>query len=465
VLSLLAICLAEAPGRAVAGLCQAHLEGSSGQQAPGSMGGCLIQKDARVRSTRGNEDPTESKEAFEEAVDESDQSDTEQVLFTPALAHVATAKPRAALLESNRPPLSKAAWRPLPPRARADAPPPQLRLSCGSWRLAVASGFVALLSEAAFAALGFGPAVMYEIFWQLFFIFGVGSGQLEEAVWNSLIMSSAVAVVQAFWLRKHLNVPVALLMTLPLVAGLPIGTLLLETYGSAPWIKRLLGAFFLAMVAIQFAGGTSCKQRIEDFALRTSLWTAFAALVGGLSRGLFGISAPVSVLLLFFSLDKDLWRVINAIYRIAIFAVQGSMLAGHLRPQRECVPMYAALIAGGIVGMVMGNMVAPRISGTDMRRWLTFFLAAAGLLMLGDGYRQLELGAALFSFVAILGMFFSASTGIGMFVLKSFDSAVGCKLPPCVLSKEKVLSAQLEPFGAALHCGSAALDGTAVMKR
>uniref|UniRef100_A0A7S4V188 Uncharacterized protein n=1 Tax=Alexandrium monilatum TaxID=311494 RepID=A0A7S4V188_9DINO len=287
-------------------------------------------------------------------------------------------------------------------------PLPEMRLSCGSKSLALASGVVALFSELSFAALGFGPAVMYEICWQFFYIIGVGSGHLEEAVWNSLIMSSGVAVVQAFLLRRHMNVRVALLMTVPLVMGLPVGTLLLEMYSSARWLKKLLGAFFIIMIAVQGAHGADTKPRIEDLSARTCSCAAFAALAGGLSRGLFGVSAPVSVLLLFFSIDKDLWRLVNAIYRIAIFLVQGTMLVGHLRPERTCAPMYAALVLGGALGMVLGNMAAPYISTADLQRWIVFFLAAAGFLMLSNGYRELELAAAIFSVLALLAMTVSA---------------------------------------------------------
>jgi len=279
-----------------------------------------------------------------------------------------------------------------------------VRLSCRSRHLAIASGGVALVSELSFAALGFGPAIMYEICWQVFYIFGVGSGQLEEAVWNSLIMSSAVAVVQALWLRKHLNIRVALVMTLPLVAGLPVGTLVLEWYGRQAWVKRLLGAFFLSMVGIQNAGVKWEKPRIEDLSLQTCACVFVAAFVGGFSRGLFGVSAPVSLLLLFFSLDRDLWRLINAIFRIVIFGIQGSMLATHLKPQQECALMYSTLVVGGMVGMVLGNSASPYLSASDMQRWLSCFLVAAGLLMIGDGYPQVELAATVFSFLALLGM-------------------------------------------------------------
>jgi len=301
-------------------------------------------------------------------------------------------------------------WRQLPPPPPSPPPPPQL--SCDSRPLVLVSGVTALVAEISFAALGFGPAVMYEICWELFHIFKVGSGQLEEAVWNSLIMSSAVAVVQAFLLRGHMNTRVVLLMTLPLVAGLPLGTFFLEHFGSMPWMKPLLGVFFFAMIVIQRVSGAADRLRIEDLSLRACAWAGLAALVGGLSRGMFGISAPVAVLLLFFSVDRDLWRLVSAVHRIAIFLVQGPMLAQHLRPQWSCVPMYCTLVACGSVGMVLGNKAAPYISADDLKQWITLFLAAAGFLMLSDGHERMQLGAAAFSTAALAALVMSSALSV-----------------------------------------------------
>merc|ERR1719491_72389 len=111
---------------------------------------------------------------------------------------------------------------------------------CYGVLLVTASFITALLAEFAGAALGFGPAILYEVSWEVCAIIGISSGDLRTAVSNLCLFEAPCAVVQLLLLRHHFRARLGVLLNVPMALGVPIGTLMLESFGTSLWLKRLL---------------------------------------------------------------------------------------------------------------------------------------------------------------------------------------------------------------------------------
>lgn len=270
-----------------------------------------------------------------------------------------------------------------------------------------ASFFAAMAAECAGAALGFGPAIVYEVSWELCALLGLADGELESAVSNLGFIEVPCALVQMAMLRRHFRPKLWALLNLPLAAGVPLGTMMLITFGHADWIKRLLGLLFLLVAAQQAqagkAGPPAARPDLEGQGRLASLAIVLTFLASGFFRGFLGVAGPpVMVLLRFFSVDRTVWRCISSSGRLTMVATQGSLLGSQLRP--ESWPLYLCLAVGGLTGFSLGNFLAPFVDATLYERWLQLFLAAGAVLMLCSGHRTLSLVASVAVVLSALAM-------------------------------------------------------------
>jgi len=270
---------------------------------------------------------------------------------------------------------------------------------CSGLGIVAASFTAAALAEFAGAALGFGPAIIYEVSWELCAIIGLSAGDLEMAVANLNVIEAPCGIVQVVMLHKHFKFRLWALLNLPLASTVPIGTLMLEYCGRSLWMKRFLGILFLGIALQQAFSWKPPSELREDLDARKRHITrsvVVASLSSGLLRGIFGVAGPpMMVLLRFYSVDRNLWRCIGSTVRLTMVATQGSMLGlrADLRP--ECWSVYLALVVGGLTGLALGNSAALRVDAAAFDCWLLLFLGAGALLMLCSGYAALKNAAAI----------------------------------------------------------------------
>lgn len=277
--------------------------------------------------------------------------------------------------------------------------------------MVLVSFITALVAELSGAALGFGPAILYEISWQLCCIFGLTTGTLELAVFHIVLQEAPCSVLQLFVLRRFWRPRLVATLTLPLLATLPLGTALLEHFGHSLLAKQVLGGAFLLLAALYFwkehwrqVNALEHKPNMEDCHWSVLLGVSLTAALAGLLRGALGLAGPpFMVLLLFFSIDQAVWRCLANVMRFTMILAQGLMLGFDHQMDIADWPIYLALMSGGLLGLLVGNQLAEKIDGAAFHRWLLLFLIAGGLLMLSSGNAVLsECSAGLVVLSAIL---------------------------------------------------------------
>mmetsp|Transcript_49391 Transcript_49391/g.152334 ORF Transcript_49391/g.152334 Transcript_49391/m.152334 type:complete len:336 (-) Transcript_49391:30-1037(-) len=291
-------------------------------------------------------------------------------------------------------------------------------MDCDGSLLVAVSFATALVAELSGAALGFGPAVLYEISWQLSAVLGISSGALEAAVCNIVVQDAPCGILQLFILRKHFRWRLFALFSTPMLLAVPAGTMLLEHFGSSSWPKRALGVTFLAIAACQLLGnrskgdGAAPSRNLEERSLRTTTTLVAVSLIAGFLRGFLGVAGPpVMAMLLFFYVERGVWRSVANSARVTMLIVQGSLLTLHQDLHPHCWPMYLALMSGGLIGLGLGNALAPRVDHTTFQSWLLLFLISGAVLMLCSGSRLLSAAAA--ALVACAGLLLVAAPLLG----------------------------------------------------
>merc|ERR1711862_619757 len=99
------------------------------------------------------------------------------------------------------------------------------------------------------------------------------------------------------------------------------------------------------------------------------------ASISGFLRGFLGVAGPpVMALLLFFHAERNVWRCVANTARVTMLLTQGSLLSLRQDLSPRCWPMYLALMTGGLVGLGLGNALAPRVDQATFQSWLLLFL-------------------------------------------------------------------------------------------
>mmetsp|Transcript_9230 Transcript_9230/g.24248 ORF Transcript_9230/g.24248 Transcript_9230/m.24248 type:complete len:343 (-) Transcript_9230:177-1205(-) len=285
-------------------------------------------------------------------------------------------------------------------------------MDCSSFAQVASVSLVGVASEFAFASIGFGPAVLFEIAWEILRVLGVSNGDLESAVTDIVVVEIPCGLVQLFKLRKHLNWRLAVLYNIPYLITLPIGTVVLERHGRNPLAKKFLGLLFLILAGIQFVGHRRSQRAaavggapggghppldVEPRLLKATLAMVVASSASGFLRGVFGVAGPpMMILLMYFSIDRSTWRCLAATNRLVTCAVQGLQFGLNSDINARCWRLYMGLAIGGLAGLSIGNVAAPHVDADAFKRWLILFLAAGSLLMVSSGTNAYVEGIAAF---------------------------------------------------------------------
>jgi len=267
----------------------------------------------------------------------------------------------------------------------------------------------ALASELTGATFGFGPAILYQVCWQVGLVVGLlTDDNLNSTVGDFVVLESLCGVVQLAVLRRHFRPKLSMLFSMPMMLAMAPGMMLLDKFGNLASAKRLPAIAFLAIAAIQgyrMRFSAACTYGdLEHASKATVMCIVVAASCSGFLRGLAGIAGPpIMVLLMFFSVDQNVWRCTASVMRVTMIFVQGAFFGYNGTYKWSYTYQYLALMTGGLVGLCLGNRLAKHINKDAFQLWLMIFLSSAAVLMLCAGNQQLsEIASVAVGTVAML---------------------------------------------------------------
>ena len=120
--------------------------------------------------------------------------------------------------------------------------------------LCLGMGLTSVFSEGLYAATTFGPAITFNIGWQICYMLGLSDGRLTEVALNMAYAEVCSGALQVVLLRRSISLPLVAAIVIPGCGFLVFGQLLMLhieggfTEGSA-WLKRSLGGVLLLMFA------------------------------------------------------------------------------------------------------------------------------------------------------------------------------------------------------------------------
>ena len=221
----------------------------------------------------------------------------------------------------------------------------------------------------------------------LVLIAGLGSG---EAVGTAFFFAGVLRLIAApFYLAgKHIHSRYLRLLLLGAVPGLLIGIgilRLLNRNAGSPLVIILLGAVLMASSSVTFF------RRIQNqgFARKNARWLPWLALPIGVESGFSsaGAGALGTVLLLNYSEMTPAQVVGTDLLFGLVLAVIGS--AFHWGFGSMNMPVLFQLLAGGVPGVVLGCVLARKISAARLKTVVALIAIFAGLQLVWAGSRRL----------------------------------------------------------------------------
>ena len=274
--------------------------------------------------------------------------------------------------------------------------------------LVVAMSITSLLSEGLYGATTFGPAITFNVGWQICYLLGLADGTLSQVTLHLTIMETASALLQCVLLRRQIDVRLALVQAMPLCSLAAIGQVFMFRL-DGPWLKRSLAAVLLVMVVQRIwahqqrppprdrpppAGLDLRRPRVLGSVV---LWSGAAGLMGGVTS----IAGPP--LMMLFSIheaDIDLgaWRGASALVRLLLNLSRGAVFvaAGRVHPARSW-PLDASMVVAGWAGLLAGNRLSRSFRDAGALHWwlVVYLLYAVGMMAVAGSGRAVQRKATL----------------------------------------------------------------------
>ena len=321
-------------------------------------------------------------------------------------------------------------------------PEPEAMVSTG---LAVAMSLISLLAEFFYGLTSFGPAITFNIGWQMCYVMDLSDGGLTNVTKNLMVMELFSASIQLTHLWRFADFRFALANVAPTLLFTAIGTYLLILADSV-WLKRTLAVLLIAMALqrvrarckadaaaliplhaspdqlVNATLDTSAPLPIEqrdpwaksglDLKDRNDLFGVVVCGVGvGLLGGIFGVGGPPGMLFVSYyenRLDLKVWRAVSAfrrvgmnLARLVVFVSKGAMDVEHQWP------LYVGMLCGAALGLLVGNILNSRwkVDSKKLHPFIVSLMIYGGVLLMVSGASQLVeewamgliVGAALLS--------------------------------------------------------------------
>eukprot|EP01045_Picozoa_sp_COSAG04_P017835 COSAG04_NODE_1607_length_6175_cov_6.046906_2_plen_307_part_00 len=129
--------------------------------------------------------------------------------------------------------------------------------------LTLALSLLSMLSEGLYGATSFGPAITFNVGWQVCYMLGLSDGTLTSVARDMTVMESASAALQILLLRKLVDPRLALAISLPCVITTYLGQLLMIQL-DGPLLKLSLGVILLGMTAQRVAANCGASAPKAD---------------------------------------------------------------------------------------------------------------------------------------------------------------------------------------------------------
>eukprot|EP01052_Picozoa_sp_SAG31_P059081 SAG31_NODE_18414_length_637_cov_1.040892_1_plen_125_part_00 len=111
-------------------------------------------------------------------------------------------------------------------------------------------GLTSFASEALYGATSFGPAITFNIGWQLCYMVGISDGTITQVSVDMCVMETASALAQMYILHKFIDVKLAVAMVVPTCAFISIGSLLMIQLDSVN-LRRTCADQFASQIVFQ----------------------------------------------------------------------------------------------------------------------------------------------------------------------------------------------------------------------
>src|SRR6202161_1427377 len=221
----------------------------------------------------------------------------------------------------------------------------------------------------------------------LLLIVGLPAG---EAVGTAFVFAGVLRLIAApFYLfRRNVNSRYVRLMLTGAVPGLILGIIALRGLarsGNSPVVVLVLGLLLTVTAGLSFVP----KAQNPNFVVKNSRWLPWLALPIGVESGFSsaGAGALGTVLLLNYSEMTPAQVVGTDLLFGLVLAVIGS--AFHWSFGSISFPILAQLLLGGIPGVVIGCLLAPKIPANKLKMAVAMVAIFAGLQLVWSGSRWL----------------------------------------------------------------------------
>jgi hypothetical protein len=146
--------------------------------------------------------------------------------------------------------------------AAAQWPWPWGALGLDPW-LTLAMALISFASEGLYGATSFGPAITFNVGWQLCYMLGLSDGTLTTVAVDMTVMEMASASLQIILLRKQVDPWLAAAVSLPCVVCTYIGQMLMIRL-DGPGLKLSLAVILLSMTAYRVHANCGDRAPKED---------------------------------------------------------------------------------------------------------------------------------------------------------------------------------------------------------
>jgi len=274
-----------------------------------------------------------------------------------------------------------------------------------------------------YALTSLGSTIVFQILWQIAYLSGF-------TLAKDLVLGIVMIQISLFftslpllcWLWPNVYVRVAALLGIPGALSDLIGAHVLLTVDET-WIRRALGVllictFILLILRKRFIRreSSSSDMTVEYLLTSTGMLQMFCfSVIDGISNGIFGISGPPFMIWAILNdVPKDIVRAnICAADVIALPVNVVYLLVVGKQFRSGDVTYYLVFLGSSIVGLVLGNSVAKRVSQKHFQVIITYLILPGGGLFISTNLNPKYLKLVVLFICVCVGVVFDKLSQIG----------------------------------------------------
>eukprot|EP00928_Gymnodinium_smaydae_P074044 TRINITY_DN57134_c0_g1_i1.p1 TRINITY_DN57134_c0_g1~~TRINITY_DN57134_c0_g1_i1.p1 ORF type:complete len:378 (-),score=41.80 TRINITY_DN57134_c0_g1_i1:144-1277(-) len=299
----------------------------------------------------------------------------------------------------------------------------------------VVVGLIVSVAGIARAVAAVGGALVIQVSWVLAWFAGLGTGSMKDAA-GLVICFNTNAPIQTWILYEHVDWRLVWFVSIPWISFDMLGTLLLISQDTSPWLKRSFGLALVLIICFELSAkgkplpkmrskphaiilgqgvaplsvedvkdveaetdnldnhfelSSTCKLSLTDscrqseaavFDMQTKrsiLWALFLGVCGGLLNGVFSVPLPAYFIFVFYSgIEKDKWRASQVALQMLALppkAYYFFFVKQQFDDSMKLVYIVAVICAAA--SLPVGNRIAAYVSQAVFKR-IVFGITVAG---------------------------------------------------------------------------------------